>query len=196
MHSGLYTLDDVRRYTRSKQLYDEGFTGKGVTVAVADTGIDPSHPMLEGQVRKAISFVPEPAGVDGAGHGTFVGSEIAGNPVEYVGKVKELNGKTLQGMAPDAKLIDLRVLNSEGAGLSSGIIRSIQQAVEEGADILNMSLGSLFGGAGRLADAEAVNAATERGVRCVVAAGNSFGVGPVGSPGRAGGASRWCPGRW
>lgn len=114
MKSGLYTLDDVRRFTHSKEAYDAGATGKGCTVAVLDTGVDPTHPMLDGKVKKSLSFVPEEPGFDGQGHGTHVASTIAGSTVEYNGKVKELQGKTLQGMAPDADLISIKCLTSEG----------------------------------------------------------------------------------
>lgn len=112
--SALFTLDDVRAFTHSKELSDAGLTGKGVTVAVLDTGIDPTHPMMEGQVKSAQSFTGEPIDALRQGHGDWCASAIAGLPVEYHGKVERLRGRTLQGMAPDAKLMDMRVLTAEG----------------------------------------------------------------------------------
>lgn len=186
--SAVWTYEDVRVFTRSKDIYRAGATGRGVKVAVLDTGIAADHPMLEGQVVKQLSTVPEEAGTDGHGHGTHVAGGIAGKPHEYHGKFVERNGSLMQGLADGCKLIDVKVLTSEGVGSISSLISGIEAAVLEGANVINMSLGGLFGGFGDSPDAKAVDAAAERGVLCAVAAGNSFSFGSIGSPATAKGA--------
>ena len=146
-------LDDVRKHVRADEANARGATGKGVLVAVLDTGADGTHPMLEGKIRKHLSMVQEESGRDGNGHGSWCCSCIAGIEVEYQGKVEQLRGRVLSGMAPEAELLDVKVLTSEGAGSTSGVIQGIEAAVEEGADILSMSLGSLLGQAGLGPDA-------------------------------------------
>lgn len=179
-----FTLEDARVFTRSKELYDAGRTGRSAKVAVLDTGMDPSHPMLEGRIIKAQSFVPEEAGFDGQGHGSWTASAVAGNRVEYQGRIQELRGKTLQGMS-EARLIDIKVLTSEGTGAQSGICQGLEAAITEGAQIISMSLGSLFDGGGLTPDAQAADEASKRGARVVVAVGNQYGFATVGSPASA-----------
>lgn len=185
---GIYTLEDVRVFTKSKDVYDSGLTGKGVRVGVLDTGADETNPMLEGQIDKQLSFVSEDAKGDGQGHGTWCASAVAGKPTVYDGKIEHLRGKIIQGMAPDARLVIGKVLTSEGSGSTSGVIQGMEAMAAEGVDVISMSLGSLFGGAGRTPDSQTVNELSKRGVHMVVAAGNSFGWLTVGSPGSATGA--------
>jgi minor extracellular serine protease Vpr len=148
-------------------------TGKGVKVAVIDTGVDTSHPDLKGKVVGGYDFVKnDPNPQDENGHGTHVAGIIAGN-----GKVK--------GVAPGASLLAYRVLDAEGIGTDANILAAIDQAVKDGANVMNLSLGS---------DVNvpedplswALTRAAEQGVVAVVAAGNA---GPddwtVGSPGAA-----------
>lgn len=185
--SAYLSLEDSRAFTKSKTIYDAGATGKGVLVSVIDTGVNGTHPMLEGQVTEHLSFTAEEPG-DGNGHGTHVASTIAGKRVTYNGRITKLQGKELQGMADEAKILDCKVLTSEGAGQLSSIIAAVETSIERGAQILNMSLGSLFGGIGQGPDAQAVNEASRRGIIVCCASGNSFAHGTVGSPGSAAGA--------
>ena len=80
--------------------WQAGYTGKGVTVAVLDTGIDATHPDLATQLAGAKNFTEESAD-DVVGHGTHVASTIAGTGAASDGKYK--------GVAPDAKLYDGKV---------------------------------------------------------------------------------------
>lgn len=186
--SALIGLDDVGLYTRSRELQDAGANGKGVTIAILDTGVNGNHPMLDGQVTNHLSMVQEPPGQDLQGHGTWCASAIVGKPTEYQGKVTELQGRVLIGRAPEARLLDIKVLTGEGTGSTSGVIQGIEAAIQANVRIISMSLGSLIGGAGRTPDSAIVNEATKRGIACVIAAGNSFGYLTVGSPGSASGA--------
>lgn len=181
----LKTVSDQRDFLRATTVTEEmGLDGTGATVAVLDTGIDDTHPMLDGQVDQAHSTVPEPAGIDNGGHGTWCASCIAGQPFEIT-DVPGMEGQVAQGIAPGARLIDIKVLTGEGSGALSDLILGIEIALQEGADILNLSLGSPFA-TPRIDPAEqAVNDAMNQGVIPVVASGNSWGWGTVGSPGTA-----------
>lgn len=110
-----------------------GYDGKGVKVAVLDTGIDPNHPDVKTIFTKGKSFIEGEDVVDHHGHGTHVASTIAGTGAASGGKMK--------GVAPGAELIIGKVLSNEGSGSNSGIIAGMEWAVNEGADIVSMSLG-------------------------------------------------------
>lgn len=153
----------------------DGLDGEGILIAVIDTGIDYSHPDLlgfgsDGKVVGGYNFIdPNQPPIDTNGHGTHVAGIIAAS-----------GGIT--GVAPGAKLLAYKV-SQDGEGVSSDlIVRSVEKAVQDGADIINISLG--VNKTNNAIDA-AVSRATEMGVIVVVAAGND---GPVpetiGSPGR------------
>jgi subtilisin len=135
--------------------------GKGVRVAVLDTGCDLNHPDLKGRVRSmedVKDFTRSASGpTDRQGHGTHcAGSVLADGP--------------LPGMAPEADLIVGKVLGDNGSGSVDGIANGIKFAVARNADVISMSLG----GAGRDSYIPpALAAADAAGVIVVVAAGNS-----------------------
>jgi hypothetical protein len=151
-----------------------GYTGQGVTIAIVDTGIDYLHPDLGGgigpgyKVVGGYDFVDSDADpMDDNGHGTHVAGIAAAN-----GQIK--------GVAPDANLLAVKVLNAFGFGFDSEIIAGIEWSVTHGANIINLSLG----GPGDPNDplAQAVDQTTQAGVLVVAAAGNSRDYGTVGSP--------------
>ncbi|MFI6941139.1 S8 family peptidase [Streptomyces sp. NPDC050418] len=153
-----------------------GYDGKGVKVAVLDTGVDETHPELAGQQLVEKNFSTSADTKDHQGHGTHVASTIAGKGVQY------------KGVAPGVQIIDGKVLNDQGSGSESDIMVAIEWAAGQGADIVNMSLGGPDSpGVDPLE--EVVNTYTEQGVLFAIAAGNE---GPdektVGSPGAAEGA--------
>ena len=87
-------------------------TGAGIVVALIDSGIA-DHPDLAGKVVTRVDFVNDNATLlDPAGHGTHLAGVIAGN------------GRDLKGVAPDAKLVSLRVLDTSGAGLMSNVLKA------------------------------------------------------------------------
>jgi len=107
--------------------------GEGIKVAVLDTGIALEHPDLQPAILEARDFTRSPsAAYDAQGHGTHVSGIIAARR----------NAHGIVGVAPESKIITAKVLNDEGAGTSKDIVAGIHWAVESGADILSMSLGS------------------------------------------------------
>ena len=107
--------------------------GEGIKVGVLDTGIALEHPDLAPAIIEARDFTRSPsAAYDAQGHGTHVSGIIAARR----------NAHGIVGVAPEAKIITAKVLNDEGAGTSQDIVAGICWAVEAGADILSMSLGS------------------------------------------------------
>ncbi|NUS53889.1 MAG: S8 family serine peptidase, partial [Streptomycetaceae bacterium] len=155
-----------------------GYDGKGVNVAVLDTGVDATHPDVKGRIAAAKDFSGSGSTDDGNGHGTHVASTIAGSGAR--------SGGTYVGVAPGARLLVGKVLDDFGSGDDSGILAGMQWAVQQKAKIVNMSLGSTdFTGEDPLE--QAVNDLSKSsGTLFAIAAGNE---GPtdttVGSPGAA-----------
>jgi subtilisin family serine protease len=107
--------------------------GEGIKVGVLDTGIALEHPDLKSAILEARDFTRSPSqAYDAQGHGTHVAGIIAAR--------RNANG--IVGVAPESKIIIAKVLNDEGSGTSADIVAGIRWAVETGADILSMSLGS------------------------------------------------------
>ncbi|MER5552447.1 S8 family serine peptidase [Streptomyces sp. NPDC002793] len=171
-------LKDSVPQVNAPQAWAAGFDGKGTTVAVLDTGIDEDHPDVKDRITQAKSFIPGEEVDDKHGHGTHVASTIAGSGAASDGANK--------GVAPEADLIVGKVLSDEGSGADSGIIEAMEWAKAEGADVVSMSLGSSVPDDGTDPMAQAVNAlSADGGPLFVVAAGNAYGAGTIGSPGSA-----------
>jgi subtilisin family serine protease len=137
-------------------------TQGGVLVAVIDTGIDPEHEDLAGNLdmSKAANFVePGKTPYDDFGHGTHVAGIIGAIAGNNVG---------IAGVAPKVTIMPIRVLGVDG-GSTAALIQGIDHAVAKGAKVINLSLGSSM--ASR-AEQEAVNRAIAKGVTVVAAAGN------------------------
>ncbi|MEU0394782.1 S8 family serine peptidase [Streptomyces sp. NPDC006208] len=159
--------------------WEAGLTGKGVTVAVLDTGVDAGHPDLAGRISASKSFIEGQEVADRDGHGTHVTSTVGGSGAASDGKEK--------GVAPGADLAVGKVLSDEGSGSESQIIAGMEWAAKDiDAKIVSMSLGSQQGSDGTDPMAQAVNTlSAETGALFVVAAGNSGYPGSIGSPGAA-----------
>lgn len=115
--------------------WDAGYTGAGVRVAILDSGIDPTHPDLEPNLNTALStsFVPdEPYIDDGDGHGTHVAGIVAAADNAY-GSI---------GVAPNAEIVAVKVLDSTGSGAFSWVIDGMLYANAVGADVISMSIGA------------------------------------------------------
>ncbi|MDG4839877.1 S8 family serine peptidase [Micromonospora sp. WMMD967] len=153
-----------------------GYTGKGTTVAVLDTGADFTHPDLVGRVADRADFTAEGGdAVDHNGHGTHVASTIAGTGAAAHGQRR--------GVAPDAKLLIGKVLDDHGYGDDSGIIAAMEWAAPR-ADVINMSLGGSDADDGNDPLSLAVDGLSKStGTLFVIAAGNNGAQ--ISSPGSA-----------
>jgi len=143
--------------------------GKGIKVAVADTGIDYKHPDLAQNFKGGASFVPgETSLMDHNKHGTHVAGTIAA--------VRNCTG--VVGVAPSAYLYAVKVLNARGSGYFSWLIAGLEWCIKNKIDVVNMSLGASSAptAVGKMCDI-----AYKNGVLLVAAAGNCGG-GPVGYP--------------
>ena len=163
-------------------------TGAGAVVAVVDTGVDLTHPDLRANILDAGADFVEPNGTctgnkrkgthtcvqDGAQDANGHGTHVAGIIAAVTG-----NGVGVAAVAPDAKILPVRVLDAEGAGSTDQVAAGIRYAADRGADVINLSLGflsgqgevvKLVGGLDPIYDALAH--AAEKGSVVVAAAGN------------------------
>ncbi|NUT52124.1 MAG: S8 family serine peptidase, partial [Saccharothrix sp.] len=150
--------------------WQAGYTGEGVKVAVLDGGVDGAHPDLAGREIAEENFTTDPDATDVDGHGTHVASIIAGDNTKY------------RGVAPGARILDGKVCVRYGCA-ESAILSGMQWAVDQGADIVNLSLGGTDTPEVDPLE-EAVNTLSAQAL-FVIAAGNSYRPGTIGSPGSA-----------
>jgi subtilisin family serine protease len=141
-------------------------SGRGVTVAILDTGIDPNHPLLSGVYEGGVDLVDhddDPTetrdGVDDDGDGQV--DEAFGHGTHVAG--------IIHLVAPEARLLAVRVLNDDGLGSMLKIVVGVRWAMQHGAKVINLSLGALQ-------QSQAVERALEdaeaQGIVVVVSAGN------------------------
>ncbi|RIQ11157.1 S8 family peptidase [Jiangella rhizosphaerae] len=140
-----------------------GLDGSGVTVAVLDTGIDAAHPDLAGTVVGERNFSWSETAADGVGHGTHVASIIAGTGAASGGRYR--------GVADGVDLLNGKVFDDGGGGFVSWAIEGMEWAAEQGADVVNMSLGA-DGTDGEPMSAAADALTAEHGTLFVVSTGN------------------------
>ena len=144
-----------------EKLWNEGYTGEGIKIAVLDTGCDINHICLKDRIIDYKNFTIEGDKndvTDKRGHGTHVAGIIAGNRIK----------QGVTGVAPDCELIICKVISSHG-GFDEDIIEALEYAIEQKVDIINMSLG----GAGiHKTMHDLIKKATELGISVVCAGGN------------------------
>ena len=144
-----------------EKLWNEGYTGEGIKIAVLDTGCDINHICLKDRIidYKNFTFEGDKNDVtDKRGHGTHVAGIIAGNRIK----------QGVTGVAPDCELIICKVISSHG-GFDEDIIEALEYAIEQKVDIINMSIG----GAGiHKTMHDLIKKATELGISVVCAGGN------------------------
>ncbi|KAI9234044.1 MAG: peptidase S8/S53 domain-containing protein [Podila humilis] len=185
----LYSLGGLVRHdiTGVQEVHDKmKLLGKGIKVGMIDTGVDYTHPALGGcfgkgcKVAYGVNFIGEKKGeqpkddvMDCQGHGTHVAGIIAANDTSFI------------GVAPQATLGAYRVFNCGGATGNDVIIKAMIRAVEDGMDVINMSLGGP-GGWRQEREARAVDILTRNSTSIfVIAMGNDGdkGVFEAASPG-------------
>lgn len=160
-HSRQWFLDDMQ----AEQMWKVS-RGKGVTVAVIDTGVDASLPELHGQVLEGIDASNKPTGahVDREGHGTNMATLIAGTGTDG----------GIQGLAPDAKIMPIKIAANYQADAPDPLMsRGIRYAADHDAKIINVSMGSPGGEADFPQTRSAVKYALSKGKLIFASVGNS-----------------------
>ncbi|MBP2000030.1 thermitase [Paenibacillus shirakamiensis] len=139
-----------------------------IKIAVVDTGVQPNHPELAGKLLPGYNYVDGNTNTaDGNGHGTHVAGIAAASTN---------NGVGIAGMAPLASIIPIRSLDNNGSGLTSSVANGIVYAANNGANVVNLSLGSPANDSFLQA---AVQYAWDRGAVVIAAAGNDNSSTPV-----------------
>ena len=155
-----------------------GFDGRGVKVAVLDTGYDTAHPDLQGRVVASQSFIAGETIQDGNSHGTHTASTVGGSGAASGGLEK--------GVAWRADLLIGKVLSDAGSGDDSGVIAGMEWAAAQGARVVSMSLGGDTPSAGDDPLCHAIDTiSASSGALFVVAAGNTGNEGAMSCPGAA-----------
>ncbi|MCX6549757.1 MAG: S8 family serine peptidase, partial [Acidobacteria bacterium] len=117
-------------------------TGQGIVVALIDSGVDATHPALAGKVVFQKDFTGANDLTDRFGHGTHIADVIAGTDVAV--PAAGANG-TIGGVAPGARIVSLKVLQADGSGSSSDVIRAMQWVLKNGRKlgvrVVNLSMG-------------------------------------------------------
>ncbi len=163
---------------RAPQVWELGWTGEGIRVAVIDTGVDLEHPDVKDRVVATVDFSGQGTVQDGDGHGTHVASIIAGSGAASNGRYR--------GVAPAAELYIAKVLDDRGHGYMSQVIAGLDWALAQQVHVVNVSLGTEIPCDGTDALSTACDALVERGIVVCAAAGNSGpGEGTIGAPGCA-----------
>lgn len=174
--------------TRANKAWQDGITGKGIGVAVLDSGIAPHEDLTlpSNRIVASVNFAGDLGGMaDAGGHGTNIAGIIAGNSTHA-----SLAGRSVQfltssdstqadyvGVAPGANLIDVRVLDTQGNGRISSVIAGIEWVVQNRTSynirVINLSFGAPISASYRGDPlSAAVEIAWKRGIVVVAAAGN------------------------
>ena len=158
------------------QMWDEGYNGTGITIAVLDSGAWGNHPDLQDRLIGFKDLINEnddmnPAdGIDAYddnGHGTACAWNAVGDGTA--------SGGVLKGIAPGANLLAIKVLDSSGSGEDDIIAQGIEFAIQQNVDVISISLGGEWSDNAFLVEPslDAIENAVSAGISVVVAAGNS-----------------------
>jgi Subtilase family/Bacterial pre-peptidase C-terminal domain len=173
-----------RDAVNAPEVWERGITGNGIVVAVVDSGVDYTHPDLDDNIWNNSDEIPnnsidddrngyiddirgwdfasndnDPMDRDIEGHGTHIAGAIAA----------ERNDFGITGVAYNAKIMPVRVLSMDGFGTENNLAAGIRYAADNGANVINFSVGSWFP---FMEVNEAIKYATDKGVVVVMSAGN------------------------
>jgi serine protease len=176
----LYAKQYGPQQVRAEQAWATS-TGAGAVIAVVDSGVDLGHPDLAGKLVAGATFVGcNPS----CGNGDWKGPDGVGQPndahgthVSGIAAAATNNGKGIAGVAPDASIMPVKVLE-DGSGAYEDIANGVRWAADHGADVINMSLGGLQGTQAlsltglETSLQDAILYAKGKGVAIIAAAGN------------------------
>ena len=157
-------------------------TGTGETIAIVDSGVDLDHPDLASKIVGGATFTGCPDDPNGCGNGDWSGADPDEHGTHVAGIAAAVTDNTegVAGTAPDANLLAVKALD-EGVGSFDEVAAGVRWSVDNGADVINLSLGALpgvqaFEITGLVSDLrDAIAYANANGVVVVAAAGNEFG---------------------
>src|SRR5438445_12820327 len=159
------------RVVKAHRVWELGIAGRGVTVAILDSGVAAYADLIEPENRilASVNFADQRLASDPGGHGTHIAGIIAGNGSR--------SGGEFVGIAPQANVVDVRVLGSTGSGRISSVIRGIEWVLAHRAAynirVINLSFGASAHLSYRLDPmSAAVEIAWRRGLVVVAASGN------------------------
>ena len=205
------TLDNAIGIHHVDTVWDYGYTGEGISIAIIDTGIDPLHVGLNDfdddpltNDPKVVAFydaldesgdngdgTTEP--YDDQGHGSHCAGISAGTGAVDEGPMSENNEKPSRGVAPDAWLVGVKVLDSGGSGSFAEVMRGMEWTIDNqikyNIRAASMSLGGVWLVELTQEQEERVthlaNEMVAAGISLMIAAGNSAAYGTIGTPGAA-----------
>lgn len=159
-YSESWVLGDIG----AEPVHNSNYTGRGVKIALLDTGIDYNHPELAPNYRGGYDFINNDSDpMDDNGHGTHVAGILAA----------ARDGQGIVGIAPDAEIYAIKVSDKRGSGSFSDLVKGIEWSIDNGMDIVTMSI---TGKGGSRALAKAVETAyDDHGLVLVAAVGNGKG---------------------
>lgn len=159
-YSESWAVEDIG----AEPAHSSNYTGKGIKIALLDTGVDYDHPELAPSYKGGYDFINDDSDpMDDSGHGTHVAGILAAAK----------DGKGIVGVAPDAEIYAIKVSDGRGKGSFSGLVKGINWSIENGMDIVTMSI---TGTGGSRALAKAVETAySDHGLVLVAAVGNGRG---------------------
>ncbi|MCK4567882.1 MAG: S8 family serine peptidase, partial [Candidatus Thorarchaeota archaeon] len=159
-----------------EEMWNLGYNGTGIVVAILDSGVDTNHPDLQNQIIGFKDFIngnddmTPGDGIDGYddnGHGTACAWNVAGDGTA--------SGGNLTGVAPGASILSIKILDDEGVGDDSVIAQGIEFAIDEGVDVISLSIGGEWVDDSSYVDLSVVASekAIAAGISVITAAGNS-----------------------
>ena len=194
----LYSMNAITGISGAEAWWNAGYTGSGVTVAVIDSGVSPvagldgTGKIIYGPDLSLESQAPNLRNLDTFGHGTFMAGLIAGKDSSLTAPYASAPASAYRGMAPDARILSIKVANADGGADVTQVIAAINWVIQHKNDngmnirVLNLSYGTNSTQASGIDPLSyAAEQAWKAGIVVVAAAGNSGYQKFQGAPGLA-----------